>query len=209
MPDWFPTTVAEVVAFAPIRITFLIIVALVARTIAHKVINRAVSHALRDQPTGRLRTAETIAGRATGLDGARRDQRLTALGSLARNIVSVVLVFVTAVMVLAELGFNINSIVAGTSIVAVTVAFGLQNVVKDFVSGVFILIEDQLGIGDYVDMKEASGVVEAIGLRVTRLRDDDGTAWYVRNGEMIRIGNYSQGGPGRPPEVDAETVPAR
>ena len=208
MPSWFPHTVDQVVRFVPLRIAFLIIVALVTRTVIHKLIDRTIGRAVRERPTTRLRTAETLAGRATGVDGDRREQRLTALGSLARSIVTVVIFFVTATMVLAELGFPVTSIIAGTSILGVTIAFGLQNVVKDFVAGVFILIEDQLGVGDFVDMKEASGTVEGIGLRVTQLRDDDGTTWYVRNGEMIRIGNYSQGGPGRPPVADPETAPA-
>jgi small conductance mechanosensitive channel len=86
-------------------------------------------------------------------------------------------------------------------------AFGLQSIVKDLVSGVFMLVEDQLGVGDYVDMEKASGVVEAIGLRVTELRDKDSTVWYVRNGEIVRLGNYSQGGRGEPPS-DAEPEPA-
>jgi moderate conductance mechanosensitive channel len=103
------------------------------------------------------------------------------------------------VMILAEMGFNIITIVAGTSVVAVTLAFGLQSIVKDLVSGVFMLVEDQLGVGDYVDMDMASGVVEGIGLRVTELRDEEGTVWYVRNGEIIRVGNFSQGGTGEPP----------
>ena len=110
-------------------------------------------------------------------------------------------------MILAELGFNITTIVAGTSVVAATVAFGVQSIVKDLISGVFMLFEDQLGVGDYVDMEKASGTVEAIGLRVTQLRDDDGTVWYVRNGEVLRVGNYSQGGPGRPPAAP-EPAPA-
>ena len=110
-----------------------------------------------------------------------------------------VIAVLAALMVLAELGFNITTIVAGTSVVAVTVAFGVQSIVKDLISGVFMLVEDQLGVGDFVDMEKASGVVEAIGLRVTQLRDDDGTVWYVRNGEVLRVGNFSQGGPGRPP----------
>jgi small-conductance mechanosensitive channel len=110
---------------------------------------------------------------------------------------------VTALMILAELGFNITTIVAGTSVVAVTIAFGAQSIVKDLVSGLFLLVEDQLGVGDFVDMEKASGVVESIGLRVTQLRDDHGTVWYVRNGEVLRVGNFSQGGPGRPPETEA------
>ena len=86
-----------------------------------------------------------------------------------------------------------------------TLAFGVQSIVKDLISGVFMLVEDQLGVGDFVDMEKASGVVEAIGLRVTQMRDDDGTVWYVRNGEVIRVGNFSQGGAGRPPEPDPVT----
>jgi small conductance mechanosensitive channel len=81
----------------------------------------------------------------------------------------------------------------------VTVAFGVQNIVKDFISGVFLLVEDQVGVGDWVDMEMATGVVEEIGLRVTQLRDSEGTVWYVRNGEVVRVGNYSQGGRNGPP----------
>ncbi len=113
------------------------------------------------------------------------------------------IVIVTALMVLAEMGFNITTILAGTSVAAVAIAFGVQSIVKDLVSGVFLLVEDQFGVGDFVDMEKASGIVEAIGLRVTQLRDDNGTVWYVRNGEVLRIGNFSQGGPGRPPEAEA------
>ena len=118
-----------------------------------------------------------------------------------------VIFFATLVMVLAEMGFNVATIIAGTSIAGVTIAFGLQNIVKDFVSGVFMLIEDQLGVGDYIDMKEASGTVEEVGLRVTQLRDDAGVVWFVRNGEVIRVGNFSKGGPGRPPVVEAAPLP--
>ena len=105
-------------------------------------------------------------------------------------------------MILAELGYNITTIVAGTTVVALTVAFGVQSIIKDLISGVFMLVEDQLGVGDFVDMEKASGTVESIGMRVTQLRDDDGTVWFVRNGEVLRVGNYSQGGPGRPPAAE-------
>ena len=124
-------------------------------------------------------------------------------GSLAQSAVTFVILVVTVFMVLGELGFDVTSIVAGTSVIAVTVAFGLQSIVKDLFSGVFMLVEDQVGVGDFVDMDKASGTVEAIGLRVTQLRDDDGAVWYVRNGEVLRVGNYSQGGPGRPPQAEA------
>ena len=121
------------------------------------------------------------------------------------SAVTVVIFVIAAVMILAELGFNVTTIVAGTSVVAVALAFGVQSFVKDLISGVFMLVEDQFGVGDFVDMEKASGVVEAIGLRVTQMRDDDGTVWYVRNGEVLRLGNFSQGGAGRPPEADPVT----
>ena len=174
-----------------------------ARFILHRVINRTVRTAISSRPQLRFRPAQALVT-ATSLPSDRREQRIAALGSLGRSAVTFVLFLVTAIMILSELGFNITSIVAGTSVVAVTVAFGVQNIVKDFISGVFMLVEDQLGVGDWVDMEKASGTVEEIGLRVTQLRDADGTVWYVRNGEVLRVGNYSQGGRNGPPPA-AET----
>lgn len=200
MPSWFPHDLAETVLFVPLRIAFLILAALVARFVLHRLINRAVRRSTGQRhPHLKFRAAQALVD-ATSLPADRRAQRIAALGSLARSAVTFVILVVTLFMVLSEMGFNVTSIVAGTSVVAVTVAFGLQSIVKDLFSGVFMLVEDQLGVGDYVDMEKASGTVEEIGLRVTQLRGDDGSVWYVRNGEVIRVGNYSQGGPGRPPE---------
>jgi small conductance mechanosensitive channel len=99
---------------------------------------------------------------------------------------------VLVIMVLAELGYNIAPILAGAGVLGVAVGFGSQSLVKDFLSGVFMLVEDQYGVGDVVDLGSATGTVEAVSLRVTRLRDVDGTVWYVRNGEILRVGNMSQ-----------------
>jgi moderate conductance mechanosensitive channel len=96
-------------------------------------------------------------------------------------------------LVLGEVGFQLGPFIAGAGIVGVALGFGAQNLVKDFLSGIFMILEDQYGVGDVVDLGEASGSVEAVGLRVTRLRSVDGTVWYVRNGEVIRVGNKSQG----------------
>lgn len=207
MPSWFPSNLAEVAVFVPLRVLFLIIVALVARFVLHRLIARTVRRATGRQPHFKIRAAQALLA-ATTLPADRREQRLLALGSLARSTVTFVIFVATSFMVLAELGFNVTSIVASTSVVAVTVAFGLQSIVKDLFSGVFMLVEDQLGVGDFVDMEKASGTVEEIGLRVTQLRDDDGTVWFVRNGEVVRIGNYSQGGPGRPPQQEEVSTPA-
>ena len=199
MPDWFPHNLAEVVVFTPLRIIFLIIVTGLARLVVHRLIDRAVSRAIGHNPKLKFRPAQALID-ATSLPAERRAQRIAALGSIGRSASTLILFVFAALMILAELGFNITTILAGTSIVALTVAFGVQSIVKDLISGVFMLVEDQLGVGDFVDMERASGVVEAIGLRVTQLRDDAGTVWYVRNGEVLRVGNFSQGGPGRPPE---------
>jgi small-conductance mechanosensitive channel len=207
MPDWFPSNLSETALFVPFRIAFLLVLAVVARVVLHRLINRAVRQAVGRQPSARFRAAQVLL-EAASLPVDRREARISALGSLARSAVTFLVVLVTAVMVLGELGFDVTTLVAGTSVVAVTIAFGLQNVVKDLISGVFMLVEDQLGVGDWVDMEKASGRVEAIGLRVTSLRDDDGTVWYVRNGEVLRVGNYSQGGAGRPPVVETEPAPA-
>ncbi len=91
--------------------------------------------------------------------------------------------------------------------------FGAQTLVKDFLSGIFMLVEDQYGVGDVVDLGEASGIVEAVGLRVTQVRDLQGTLWYVRNGEVLRVGNMTQGWSRAfvevlvPPEQDVARAP--
>jgi small-conductance mechanosensitive channel len=206
MPDWLPDNLAALVVFKPIRIVLLIIAAFVLRRVLHRMINRSIRQAVDRPLTSRNQMAQKLIN-ATTVSAERRKQRLEALGSLAGSAVTFVIFLIAILMILAEMGFNITTLVAGTSVVAVTLAFGMQSIVKDLVSGVFMLVEDQLGVGDYVDMEKASGVVEGIGLRVTELRDKDGTVWYVRNGEIIRVGNYSQGGPGEPPaEVEAETA---
>jgi len=205
MPDWLPDNLAALVVFKPIRIVLLIIAAFVLRRVLHRMIKRSTQRAI-DRPfSSRSQITQKLIV-ATPVSTERRRQRLSALSSVAQSAVTFVIFAVVIVMILAELGYNITTILAGTTVIGVTVAFGLQSIVKDLVSGVFMLVEDQLGVGDYVDMDMASGVVEEIGLRVTELRATDGTVWYVRNGEVLRVGNFSQGGPGEP-APDAEPEP--
>jgi moderate conductance mechanosensitive channel len=205
MPDWLPDNLAALVVFKPIRIVLLIIAAFVLRRVLHRMIKRSTQRAI-DRPfSSRSQITQKLIVATPG-SAERRRQRLSALSSVAQSAVTFVIFAVVIVMILAELGYNITTILAGTTVIGVTVAFGLQSIVKDLVSGVFMLVEDQLGVGDYVDMDMASGVVEEIGLRVTELRAADGTVWYVRNGEVLRVGNFSQGGPGEP-APDAEPEP--
>jgi len=123
----------------------------------------------------------------------RRVQRAKTMGTLLKSIVSGIIAAIVVTMMLAEVGLNIGPIIASAGIAGVALGFGSQALVKDFLSGVFMIFEDQYGVGDVVDMGEdLSGTIEAVSLRVTRLRDTNGTVWYVRNGELYRVGNMSQ-----------------
>lgn len=124
---------------------------------------------------------------------SRQSQRAKTVGSVLRSVSAIVIWTVAIVMIISELGFNIAPVIASAGIAGVALSFGAQSLVKDFLSGIFIVAEDQLGIGDVVDLGEASGTVEAVGLRTTQVRDVNGTLWHVRNGEILRVGNSSQG----------------
>ncbi|MDX1659496.1 MAG: mechanosensitive ion channel family protein [Nitriliruptorales bacterium] len=122
----------------------------------------------------------------------RRERRADALGALGRSISSGVIWTIAIFMILGAFGLPLGPIIASAGIVGVALGFGAQSLVKDFLSGVFMLIEDQYGVGDIVDVGEAVGVVEGVGLRTTRVRSVDGTLWHVPNGEILRVGNRSQ-----------------
>src|SRR5262249_62355031 len=125
---------------------------------------------------------------STGLMSERRNQRAATIGSVLKSAVSFTVFVIALLLILSDLGVNLAPFIAGTSIVGVALGFGAQNIVKDFLSGMFMMLEDQYGVGDTIDFQLASGVVEAVGLRTTRLRDVNGTVWYVRNGEVLRVG---------------------
>ena len=124
---------------------------------------------------------------------ARVVQRANTLGSVLSNLITWTMVIGTLGAILSELGVAVGAIVAGAGIVGAAVGFGAQSLVRDLISGLFIVFEDQFGVGDSVDLGQATGVVEAVGLRVTQVRDTQGVLWYVRNGEVLRVGNHSQG----------------
>lgn len=182
-----------------LRIAAIVLVALVVRYLVVKAIERFVARISATPGPGTAggfmgrpgRTAREVIGSDVVASG-RRATRAASLGHLARNLTGVVVSAIALIMILAELGFNLAPIVAGAGILGIAIGFGAQSLVADFLSGVFMLLEDQYGVGDIVDLGEASGVVEDVQLRVTRLRAVDGTVWYVRNGEIVRVGNMSQ-----------------
>jgi small conductance mechanosensitive channel len=123
----------------------------------------------------------------------RRAQRSATIASVLRSVTTGLVFTVALFMALSELTLNIGPLIASAGIIGVAIGFGSQALVKDFLAGVFMILEDQYGVGDDVDLGEARGIVEAVGLRVTRIRDVEGTVWYVANGEIKRVGNRSHG----------------
>jgi small conductance mechanosensitive channel len=202
LPEQFPTffrtgndgklEVTDQIVVVPIRIVALIVGFFVLRWILHKIIrkfarrtgNGAVAGVLSKSKIGQGFVENTLANE-------RRTQRAETIASLLTSVVTIVLSAVLVVMVLAELGFNILPVIASASIIGVALGFGAQTLVKDFLAGVFMIFEDQYGVGDLIDMEKATGTVVAVGLRITTLRGEDGTTWYVRNGEVVRIGNLT------------------
>ncbi len=178
----------------PLAIIGLILLGLVVRWAAYKIVDRVVVRAERgvlpdlitDRVPGRL------VDRISSPDAGRRALRARTLGELMKSVVTGVVAVVVGTMVLDQLGVNIAPIIASAGIIGIALGFGAQSLVKDFLSGIFMIMEDQYGVGDVIDVGQASGTVEAVSLRVTRLRDINGTVWYVPNGEILKVGNKSQ-----------------
>jgi moderate conductance mechanosensitive channel len=185
----------EAIIVKPIHIIVIILLAFGIRWLLFRAINRLVRSTAESDPPAVLRPLKErrTNGAEAGVVTERRRQRAETVGSLLRSITSLVIGVLALMLVLGEVGFDLGPFIAGAGIIGVAVAFGAQNVVKDFLSGIFMVLEDQYGVGDVVDLGAASGTVEAVGLRVTRVRDGNGTLWYARNGEVLRVGNKSKG----------------
>jgi small conductance mechanosensitive channel len=187
----------KVLIETPIRIVVIIVVSLIVRAVLKRMIDRAVRPVQGEVPRILRPFKERIQNsgllESTGLLSERRALRAATLGSVLKSAASATIFIVAFLLVLSELSIDLAPFIAGTSIVGVALGFGAQNIVKDFLSGMFMLLEDQYGVGDVIDFEKATGTVEAVGLRSTRLRDVNGTVWYVRNGEVVRVGNKSQG----------------
>lgn len=162
-----------------IRIMLIILGAVALRAVLLISVKRVVRGISNGKPLGNGSAPERLVLRAK------------TLGSVLSNFISWSIYIIAATMLLSELGVAVGALIAGAGIVGAALGFGAQNIVRDLLSGLFIVFEDQYGIGDTVDLGEASGVVENIGLRITQLRDSKGTLWYVRNGEILRVGNQS------------------
>jgi small-conductance mechanosensitive channel len=128
-----------------------------------------------------------------GLVDERRKQRVRALGAILRSAASVTIFSIAGFVVLGDLGINLAPLLASAGVVGVAIGFGAQNLVRDYLSGVFMLVEDQYGVGDVITVGDATGTVENVTLRITRVRDVNGIVWHIRNGAIETVGNESQG----------------
>jgi small-conductance mechanosensitive channel len=173
---------------AGLRILLILVIALVLRSVVRRAITKLI--------TRMNRTAQAVDGTALGgllVNAERRRQRSEAIGSVLRSVTSFVILGTAGLTVLSVLNINLAPLLASAGVAGVALGFGARNLVTDFLSGVFMILEDQYGVGDTIDAGVASGEVIEVGLRVTKLRGDEGEVWYVRNGEVKRIGNKSQG----------------
>ena len=176
-----------------VSIIIIVVVAFAVRWVLHfsieRVVRQIVSGAKKKQ-----NVSDTQSLLASPLAAVRLVQRTRTLGSVLSNIVNVILLVVTLILIVNVIDSNIiGSFALLTAAVGAGLGFGAQNIVKDVLNGLFMVMEDQVGVGDVVDLGPATGVVESVGIRITQVRDVNGTLWFVRNGEILRVGNMSQG----------------
>ena len=172
-----------------VQIASILGACIVIRILTTRSINRIVHHAGKaaEGRTGRL------LGSAGLVAGERTRQRTQAIGSVLRSLANAIIFVIGGLMIVSVLTIPIAPILASVSVVGVALGLGAQGLITDFVSGIFMIFEDQYGVGDVIDAGQAKGTVEEVGLRITKLRDADGVMWYVRNGLINRVGNKSQG----------------
>lgn len=192
---WYQT-VLDWATGTPLRIFIIVISAVIVQVVLNAIIRRIVKQATERAKIERLQQSKKIL-RTQELSNLlmtqRTEQRAAAIGSLLRSIVGLSVWGIAMLMILPLLGVDIAPLLASAGVVGVALGFGAQTLVKDYLSGIFLIVEDQIGVGDVVDLGSAIGSVEEVALRYTRLRDASGIVWYVRNGEILRVGNRSQG----------------
>jgi small conductance mechanosensitive channel len=175
-----------------IDVVLIIVGAFVVRWLLLVILRRSIDHVVSGvKKTHNVEETQELA--SAPLHAARIVQRTRTLGTVINSVLTVVVFGAALVLVLDVLGVPVLGILGAAGVVAAGLAFGAQNLVKDILNGMFMVFEDQFGIGDVVDLGVASGTVESVGVRITSIRDVNGTLWHVRNGEILRVGNKSQG----------------
>ena len=177
----------------PLHVLLILVLAYVINRLIHRAIRRFTETlAGAESSNGRWHALRERAPLIPSESSPRAASRARTLGSVLGSISTAVVYTIAGATILGELGINLGPLIASAGIAGVAFGFGAQSLVKDFLTGMFMLVEDQYGVGDVVDVGEATGTVEAVGLRTTRLRSVDGTVWHVPNGQINRVGNKSQ-----------------
>ena len=167
--DWF--------AGAPMRIATVVVIAFIVRFSASRAVIRAMN--------------KLIAKTDRGTEN-RAAERARTIGALLKNSINALTFIVAGAMILDQLGLNLGPLLTSAGVVGVALGLGAQTIVRDILSGLSMLIEDQYGVGDRVQLLDVSGTVVNVGMRITTIRDDNGVLWYLRNGEILKVGNHSQ-----------------
>jgi len=166
---------------APLNITVVIILAITISRFGQRSITRLMN---------KVASADLIPGPKRS--GVRQKERAKTTSTVLRSTLNGVIWLIAIFMILAEFGLNLGPLIASAGVIGVALGLGAQTLVRDILSGIFMLVEDQYGVGDKIDVLEIQGVVETVGLRITTVRDAKGTIWYLRNGEILKVGNKSQ-----------------
>jgi small conductance mechanosensitive channel len=185
--DWFTDV--------PLQIIWVLIVAWVLNRVVRRAIRRfgdRISGLAEKPGTRRFRSKSHAPFIDTGEVNLRSAARAQTITGVLRSVATGVIGVFAVIYILGIMGWDLGPLIAGAGVIGVALGFGAQSLVRDFLSGFFMIIEDHFGVGDVVDLGEASGTVEQVTLRVTRLRDQNGTVWHVPNGEVRRVGNKSQ-----------------
>ena len=170
--DWFNG--------APFRILVIFIVAIIGQTIGNRAIDRGIS---------RLATTDLKPGPGTA---KRQAERARTIGTVFSSTFNAAIWIIAIGMILGEFGFNLGPVIASAGVIGVALGLGAQTLVRDVLSGIFMLVEDQYGVGDEIHVQEVEGKVEKVGLRITQIRDQNNVLWFVRNGEILLVGNKSK-----------------
>lgn len=178
------------------RVLFNILLIVVLAVVLNWVLRRLLMRTVQGVVSGVKRSQDvdsTQELQAGPYLNARAVQRTRTLGTVGRHVITWVLVVIALIMILGQLQVNLTAILASAGVIAAGLAFGAQNIVKDILNGIFMVFEDQLGVGDLVTVGQITGTVEDVGIRITKVRASDGTLWFIRNGEILTLGNASQG----------------
>jgi small-conductance mechanosensitive channel len=170
--DWF--------SGAPLRIFSVFLIALISNSVGKRAIDRAVA-----------KLASTDIKPGPG-QIARQAERARTIGTVLSSTLSAFIWVIAFGMILGEFGFDLGPVIASAGVIGVAIGLGAQSLVKDVLSGIFMLVEDQYGVGDTVKVGDIEGSVEKVGLRITTVRDVSGTLWFLRNGEILVVGNKSK-----------------